>query len=137
MNENNVVINEETPSEVSETTSNVDTTTEDYVEAETTNTTDDTVEDETTVSDTPVVNEVTDVETPEVVEFTEEDVEFGLPNKRLFPLNNKDNVLKAIRKFHTCGTIPDRKRLAKNIVTACEKFNITLLEGSYIHQYLD
>lgn len=50
---------------------------------------------------------------------------YGLPKDKLFPLNNKEDVMEAIRHFKYC-TEGKMKELAININNAIEDFNMTV-----------
>lgn len=53
------------------------------------------------------------------------DDEFGLPEKRKFPLNDKKHVLLAIKFFNRCDK-KDQEELAKNIFKAMKKYDIPM-----------
>ena len=53
------------------------------------------------------------------------DEEFGLPDKRKYPMPDRDHVLYAIRFFNDCGT-EDEKELADNIKFFAKKYNLNL-----------
>ena len=53
------------------------------------------------------------------------DHQFGLPEKREYPLNDLPHILQAIRMFRNCNN-NDKKELANNIINALQD-----------HQYLD
>ncbi len=53
------------------------------------------------------------------------DDEFGLPEKRKFPLNDKKHVLLAIKFFNRCDK-KDQEELAKNIFKAMKKYDISM-----------
>ena len=60
--------------------------------------------------------------------------EFGLPDERKFPLNDKRHVEMAIKMFKYCN--PDKREiLAKNIAKAARRYNITL-ESELINRYI-
>jgi hypothetical protein len=53
---------------------------------------------------------------------------FGLPDKRKYPLNDKQHVLSAITYFNKCDP-SDEKELASNIIAAIKKFNMDVNVG--------
>lgn len=52
------------------------------------------------------------------------DSDFGLPEKRKYPLHDEDHVLSAIRFFNSCDT-EDEEKLAKAIIKQMKKFDMT------------
>lgn len=53
-----------------------------------------------------------------------EDSEFGIPDKRKFPLDTKKHVLSAIKFFNYADAL-DEKELAGKIKSAMRKYNIS------------
>lgn len=53
--------------------------------------------------------------------------QFGIPSKRKYPLNDEEHVRAAVKMFNHVGE-EDEEILAKNIVRALKKYNITDLE---------
>ena len=67
------------------------------------------------------------------------DSEFGLPDKRKFPLNDESHVRAAIRFFNYCDE-SDRAELAKRIKSKMKKYGISydiVGEKNALKQYLD
>ena len=50
--------------------------------------------------------------------------EFGIPETRSYPINDKDHVIQAIRMFNHCPSKYEKK-LAKNIIKKMREFDIT------------
>jgi len=68
-----------------------------------------------------------------------DDSEFGLPNKRKYPLNDKKHVLSAIRLFNYVDE-KDEKELSKNIIERMKKYNIpkdSVGEKNRLYKYLN
>ena len=58
-----------------------------------------------------------------------DDSEFGIPDKRKYPLNDEAHVRAAVRMFNHVHP-EDEKKLAKRLIKAIKKYNITDLEVS-------
>ena len=52
------------------------------------------------------------------------DSDFGIPEKRKYPLHDKNHVLSAIRFFNSCDS-EDEEKLAKAIIKQMKEFNMT------------
>lgn len=52
------------------------------------------------------------------------DSDFGIPEKRKYPLHDKDHVLSAIRFFNSCDS-EDEEKLAKAIIKQMKEFDMT------------
>jgi hypothetical protein len=66
-----------------------------------------------------------------------DDKQFGIPSKRKYPLNDEAHVRAAVRMFNHVHP-EDEKTLARNIVKAIKKYNITDLEvgeNNRFHKY--
>lgn len=50
--------------------------------------------------------------------------DFGIPNKRMYPIHDEDHVRAAIRMFNNCDP-DDEKELAEAIIKKMKKYNIT------------
>lgn len=60
--------------------------------------------------------------------------EFGVPDKRKYPLNDEDHVRAAVRMFNQCDP-DDEKELAENILKKMKKFGITDIKVSAANRF--
>jgi hypothetical protein len=92
-----------------------------YIGKETISEVDDDVEDveESTLYENVLLEKISYKERKEL-----DDSEFGLPEKRKYPLNTEANVRSAVKLFNYVDK-EDEKELADNINKAIKKFNIT------------
>jgi len=60
--------------------------------------------------------------------------EFGIPNKRKYPLNDEDHVRAAIRMFNNCDP-DDEEELAENIIRKIKKFEIKDVKVSAANRF--
>ena len=63
------------------------------------------------------------------------DSEFGIPNKRKYPLTDKTHVLKAVQ-FFKFADMSDRPELAKRIINKAKEFNMDYSNWNSIKEYL-
>lgn len=63
------------------------------------------------------------------------DSEFGIPNKRKYPLTDKNHVLKAVQ-FFKFADMSDRPELAKRIINKAKEFNMDYSNWNSIKEYL-
>lgn len=63
------------------------------------------------------------------------DSEFGIPNKRKYPLTDKTHVLKAVQ-FFKFADASDRPELAKRIINKAKEFNMDYSNWNSIKEYL-
>lgn len=61
---------------------------------------------------------------------------FGIPELRKYPLNDKEHVIKALQMFHYCP-LEYKKKLAHNINRKAKEYNITISQSSKIYDYLN
>lgn len=61
--------------------------------------------------------------------------QFGLPDKRKYPLTDEAHVKSAISYFYKCPE-EDRHELAKNIERAAKRYNVEISEDSEVAKYL-
>ena len=62
------------------------------------------------------------------------DSEFGIPEKRTFPLNDKNHVEAAVKMFPHADS-SDRKTLAKRILSKAKEFNMDTSGWDTINKY--
>ena len=60
--------------------------------------------------------------------------EFGVPDKRKYPLNDEDHVRAAVRMFNHCDP-DDEKELAENIIKKMKKFGIDDIKVSAANRF--
>lgn len=60
--------------------------------------------------------------------------EFGIPNKRKYPIHDEDHVRAAIRMFNNCDP-SEEKELAENIIKKINKFGITNIKVSAANRF--
>lgn len=63
------------------------------------------------------------------------DSDFGIPEKRKYPLIDADHVRSAISYFNKCEP-KYRKTLAKNIKSKAKQFNVEISKDNPINKYL-
>lgn len=60
--------------------------------------------------------------------------EFGLPNKRKYPMHDEEHVRLALKMFNNCDA-DEEEELAKNIVKKAKYFGITYLKASAANRF--
>jgi hypothetical protein len=65
-----------------------------------------------------------------------DDDQFGIPEKRKFPLHDEEHVRKAIQFFyHAKGK--DKEILAKNIIKKADEYDINISDDSELGEYIE